>query len=134
MTVKKGKKEALKHFKHVIIFCPNRGHFVRINQGILGRRYWKYQHCCNRKFRRLVCRATDEGKIKTYGSDTSVSFILITIKDVSLWYWVAFIVNQNWKKNSYKLGRVDYRIPILQQATSKSKKKPWHESRKMVLS
>ena len=40
---------------------------------------------------------------------------------ISLWYGLAFIVNQKWKNKIYKLRKVD-RIPILQLVRSRSKK------------
>ena len=54
---------------------------------------------------------------------------------ISLWCGLAFIVNQKWKNQIEKLGKVDDKIPILQLTRSKSKKtkKPRYESRKMVL-
>ena len=45
---------------------------------------------------------------------------------ISLWcglaYWLAFVVNQNWKNKIYRLGKVDEKIPILQVTRSKSKR------------
>ena len=32
---------------------------------------------------------------------------------ITLWYWLAFIVDQNWKNKIYRLGKVDERIPKL---------------------
>ena len=40
----------------------------------------------------------------------------------SLWYAIAFIVNQKWKNKIYKVGKVDDRIPVLQLTRSRSKK------------
>ena len=40
---------------------------------------------------------------------------------ISLWYGLAFIVNQKWKIKIFKLGKVD-RIPILQLTRSSNNK------------
>ena len=32
---------------------------------------------------------------------------------ISLWYWLGFIVDQNWKNKIYRLGKADDRIPNL---------------------
>ena len=51
---------------------------------------------------------------------------------ISLWYSLAFLVNQKWKVKIYKLGKGD-RIPVLQltRSRNKTKKKTRYESRKM---
>ena len=44
------------------------------------------------------------------------------IANISLWYRVAFLVNQIWKIKIYQLGKGD-RIPILQLTRSRNKNK-----------
>ena len=41
---------------------------------------------------------------------------------ISLWYSLAFLVNQKWKVKIYKLGK-GYRIPVLQLTRSRNKTK-----------
>ena len=41
---------------------------------------------------------------------------------ISLWYSLAFLVNQKWKVKIYKLGKGD-RIPVLQLTRSRNKTK-----------
>ena len=38
---------------------------------------------------------------------------------ISLWYGLAFSVNQKLINKIYKLGKADYRIPILQKTKRK---------------
>ena len=54
---------------------------------------------------------------------------------LSLWYGLAFTVNQKWKNKIYTLKKADDRIQILQLArfNKKDKKTPRYESRKMFL-
>ena len=53
---------------------------------------------------------------------------------IFIWHGLAFIVNYKWKNKIYKQGKLDDRIPILQLARFRSKrKKETDESRKMVL-
>ena len=41
---------------------------------------------------------------------------------LSLWYGLAFIVDQKWKNKIYRLGKVHDKIPILQLIRSRSKR------------
>ena len=52
---------------------------------------------------------------------------------LAVWYGQAFIANQKWRNKICKLEKVDYKILILQLARCRDKKKPRHESTRIVL-
>ena len=70
----------------------------------------------------LVCRAKNKKLHSRKQHTVSVSLYGKGHIIISLWYRLAFIVNQKLKNKIYQLGKTDDRIPILQVARSRSKK------------
>ena len=74
----------------------------------------------------------DKNKIKIYKQKTMLvykcKFVLYWQRQ-SLWHGLAFIVNQKWKNKTFKLGKVNDRIQIIQLATFRNKSKKETEIR-----
>ena len=63
-AIKKGEKKALKHFKHVIKICPNRGHIFQNKLQNTWAVSLKTSAVSQLQLR-LVCRAKDKNKTNT---------------------------------------------------------------------
>ena len=68
----------------------------------------------------------DKNKIRTYKQKTisvyKCKFVLYWQR-LSLWHGPALIVNQKFKSKTFKLGKVNDRIQIIQLATFRNKRK-----------